>query len=301
VSVSTSYPTHEPDRPTAPLLSRLDLERLDPATFLSGVHPSPTPRLYGGEVAAQALVAAAATVPDDRHVHSMHAHYLAPGDASTPVLYKVRVGRDGRSFSSRSVEAVQRDEQIFSLSASFQVDQLGLTHELPADCPGVDLPGPDECGLGDGAHREWVEGLMRRLPVELRFVDDGPSLDARLGVTPRIRAYFKVRGELGEGRGVHAAALIYLSDLLMISAALIPHELPAYDPRVFSATITHSVWLHAPMRADSWLLYDVQGSWAGGGRTLSQGRVYDADGFLCATTAQEGLVRYRPLLHGVPA
>lgn len=300
MALTTSSLAHVPERPTAPLLSRLELERVEPFTYRSRVHPSPSPRLYGGEVAAQALMAAAATVPEDRHVHSLHAHYLAPGDASSPVLYKVRSGRDGRSFSSRSVEARQGGAEIFSLSASFQEDQVGLSHELPADCPGVDLPGPDECGLGDPAHRAWVEGLMQRLPVEIRFVDDGPGLDARLGVTPRIRAYFKVRGELGEARRVQAAALTYLSDLLMISAALIPHELRAYDPRVFTATITHSVWLHAPMRADAWLLYDVQGSWAGGGRTLSQGRIYDADGFLCATTAQEGLVRYRPL-RGVSA
>lgn len=283
----------------APLLSRLDLEQLEPLTFRSRVAPAASPRLYGGEVAAQAVVAAGATVAPDRFVHSLHAHYLAPGDSRDPVLYRVRVGRDGRSFSSRTVEAFQRGEQIFALTASFQRDQDGPRHQMPADCPGVDLPGPEACAMLDVSRRAWAEGLMERLPVELRFVDDGPSLDGALGVMPRIRAYFRVRGELRADRRVNAAGLTYLSDLLMISAALLPHELSIHDPRMFNATITHSVWLHAPVRADQWLLYDVEGPWAGGSRTLSQGRAYDADGFLCATTAQEGLVRYRSDAGGV--
>ncbi|WP_158604382.1 acyl-CoA thioesterase [Nocardioides mangrovicus] len=251
-------------------------------------------RLYGGEVAAQAVMAAAATVPPDRRMHSLHAHYLDAGDSRLPVLYRVRVARDGRSFSSRSVEAFQDGRQIFALSASFQCEQDGLSHQLPADCPGVDLPGPEDCGTGNEPLRAWADGVMTRLPVELRFVDDGPLLDSSLGVAPRIRAYFRVRGSLPDDLPVHEAGLTYLSDLLMISAALVPHKLSIHDPRLFTATITHSVWLHAPLRADAWQLYDVEGSWAGGGRTLSRGRVYDADGFLCATTSQEGLARYSP-------
>ena len=294
MTATTQAPTGTHSDEVAPLLQRLELKEIEPLRYRSHVGRSEPPRLYGGEVAAQAVMAAAATVPDERHVHSMHAHYLLPGDAAVPVLYRVRVAREGRSFSSRTVEAFQGGQQIFALSASFQGDEHGLAHQLSSDCPGVDLVGPEDCGPGAEPHRSWAEGVMSRLPVELRFVDDGPALEASLGVSPRIRAYFRVRGRLPDEPLVHAAGLTYLSDLLMISAALLPHELSIHDPRLFTATITHSVWLHAPLRADSWLLYDVEGSWAGGGRTLSQGRVYDADGFLCATTTQEGLVRYRP-------
>jgi len=276
------------------LLRRLDLQRLDPLTFRSHLGPAEPARLYGGEVAAQAVMAAQATVPEGRHAHSVHAHYLSPGDARAPVVYRVRVARDGRSFSSRTVEAFQDGRQIFVLSASFQGEQDGIAHQLPADCPGVDLPGPEECGPGPEPRRTWLEGLMSRLPIEVRFVDEEPALDGSLGVVPRVRAYLRVQGRLPEVPLLHTAGVTYLSDMLMISAALIPHEVAIDDPRLFTATITHSVWFHAPSRADSWLLYDVEGSWAGGGRTLSRGRIYDADGFLCATTAQEGLVRYRP-------
>ncbi len=277
------------------LAAILDLVRLDALRYRGGTHPRSEVRTFGGEVVAQALLAAGRTVPRDRAVHSAHAHFLRGGDPGRPITYRVEVLRDGGSFSTRRVEAEQGGQLIFQLSTSYQLPESGFEHR-PAR-PAAPDPGqlPSAVEAFADAHPDdlmWLKDIESRRSLELRFPEELPRLATRQGrqVPPRQRVWLRVTDPLPDDPQVHRAALAYASDLLLLSAALPPHRRVINDGGHF-ASLDHAVWFHAPHRMDEWLLYEQQSPWAGGGRALCHGQLFDRAGTLVASTVQEGLLR----------
>ncbi len=278
------------------LAAILDLVQLDALRFRSRTHLRAEVRTFGGEVVAQALLAAGRTVPPDRAVHSAHAHFLRGGDPARPVTYRVEVLRDGGSFSTRRVEAEQGGQLIFQLSTSYQLPESGFEHRpaLPA-APDPSLLPPAAQAFAD-AHPDdllWLEDIESRRSLELRFPEELPRLATRQGrqVPPRQRVWLRVADRLPDDPQLHQAALAYASDLLLLSTALPPHRRVINDGGLRFASLDHTVWFHAPHRMDDWLLYEQESPWAGGGRALCHGQMFDRAGNLVASTVQEGLLR----------
>jgi acyl-CoA thioesterase II len=274
----------------------LDLEKIEVWTYRGfSFHPGST-RAFGGLVAGQALVAAGRTVPGDRRVHSLHAYFLRPGDTGAPILYAVEPVRDGGSFSTRRVLAVQHGETIFSLAASFQVPEDGPAYQEPM----LDAPGPGEsaaAGPVTSDAQAWYDEFLRRFPVEVRFPEaDGPAwLTIMRGEKgpPRQRFWVRSRQPLPGDPLVHVCAVTYVSDLFLISSAMPPHGLAAGGRSVRAASLDHAVWFHAPFRFDDWLFYDQSSTWAAGARALCRGLLFDRSGTLVASVMQEGMIRIR--------
>jgi acyl-CoA thioesterase-2 len=278
----------------------LDLEKIEVWTYRGfSFHPGST-RAFGGLVAGQALVAAGRTVPDDRRVHSLHAYFLRPGDTGAPILYTVEPVRDGGSFTTRRVLAVQHGETIFSLSASFQVPEDGPAYQEPV----LDVPGPGESAVAGpvtSAAQAWYDEFLRRFPVEVRFPEaDGPAwLTIMRGEQgpPRQRFWVRSRQPLPDDPLVHVCAVTYVSDLFLISSAMPPHGLATGGRSVSAASLDHAVWFHAPFRFDDWLFYDQSSTWAAGARALCRGLLFDRSGRLVASVMQEGMIRVRDRMH----
>ena len=273
------------------LVGLLDLETLEVNLFRGISPPHSLPRVFGGQVAAQALVAAGRTVPEDREVHSLHAYFIRPGDPAVPIVYETERVRDGRSFTTRRVLAIQHGVPIFALSASFQLAQTGLQHTLPAPegVPSPDtLPGLD--ALASSAGARWLTQGPR--PLDMRFVSPPPWSDEFAGASEEpARVWMRADGRLPDDRLLHVCMLTYVSDLTLLGSVLVRHD-HAEGP-VQMASLDHAMWFHRPFRADEWLLYTCYSPAAGGGRGLATGRFTQADGTLVATTVQEGLVRVR--------
>jgi acyl-CoA thioesterase-2 len=276
----------------------LDLEQIEVHVFRGRSRPAQGTRVFGGEVAGQALVAAGRTVPGDRSVHSLHAYFLRPGDPGAPILYTVDALRDGRSFTTRRVVAVQHGEAIFHLTASFTVPGDGIAHQYPRleasaaeHLPAATVALRD----ADRASRDWIALLAGAFPIELRFPEELPRVATARGERPepRQRVWLRSAQPLPDDPLVHVCAATYASDLLLLSVALPPHGLVPGGPDVQVVSLDHTVWFHAPFRADEWLLYDQDSSWAGGGRALCRGLLFDRSGTLVASVVQEGLVRER--------
>jgi acyl-CoA thioesterase-2 len=278
---------------TAELLSLLDLETIEENLFRGRQPDTSLQRVFGGQVASQALVAAARTVEPDRAVHSLHAYFLRPGDISVPIVYDAECTRDGRAFSTRRVVARQHGRPIFYMSASFQVPEDGLEHqdEMPH------TPPPDECPeLGD---------VLAQLSGRPRsdWDREWAALDVRYAGTPRrsrdeprepvTRVWLRAADSLADDPVLHAAVLTYASDLTLLSAAVVPHDTYIGDPRLQPASLDHAMWFHRPFRVDEWLLYDQVSPSASGGRGFATGRLFSADGRLVASAVQEGLLRLR--------
>jgi acyl-CoA thioesterase-2 len=274
------------------LVARLDLERIEVNLFRGVSPPESPPRVFGGQVAGQALVAAGRTVPAEREVHSLHAYFIRPGDPRVPIVYEVERVRDGHSFTTRRVLAIQHGEAIFSLSASFQLPQPGLEHteEMPGG-----IPGPDE--LPDMGTRimqlgEPVSPFQRQpRPLDIRHVRD-PVWSA--GFVPSrepVRVWMRADGTLPDDKLLHVCVLTYASDLTLLNSVLARHEIPVRDEEIRRASLDHAMWFHQPFRADEWLLYECYSPVASGARGLATGRFFTEDGRLVATTVQEGLVR----------
>lgn len=277
----------------ATLLTQLDLEQLD-ADLYRGQNPDARrPRMFGGHVASQALVAAARTV---RGVlpHSLHAYFLRAGQTGVPVLYRVERTRDGRSFSTRSVIAEQDGEAILQLSASFHVAEEGFEHSESL----ADVPSPEE----STSWTDWLEPMAERLPpevfaermrerpIELRFVD--PVDIVKPGATPpRQRVWCRAAGSVPNDPLVHRALLAYASDHTLLSVVMRPHGITFMSRGVMAASLDHALWFHREFRADEWLLYEQVSPTASGGRGLALGRFYTQRGELIASVAQEGVVR----------
>ncbi|MGI8491505.1 MAG: acyl-CoA thioesterase [Acidimicrobiales bacterium] len=268
--------TNPPSTPLQDLLALLDLDQIEVNVFRGFIPPeNPMPRVFGGQVAAQALVAASRTVAEEgRLAHSLHAYFLRPGDPNRPIVYEVDRIRDGRSYTTRRVVGIQAGKAIFNLQASFQVHEDGYEHQLPAP---AEVPGPE--GLED-FHR-WA-GFGGDRPIEVRLVP----------VESRFRRFLWLRanGELPDAPALHRHVATYASDMTLLSVILQPHAVARLD-RGFAASLDHAVWFHREFRMDEWLLWDQETSAAAGGRGLAEGRMFTTDGRLVMSMVQEGAVR----------
>ena len=278
--------------PLEEVVGLLDLERIE-ADLFRGRQPAVSlQRVFGGQVAAQALVAAARTVPEDRPVHSLHAYFLRPGDPSVPILYEVDRIRDGRSFTTRRVVAVQHGRAIFNLQASFHVAEDGAAHADPMP----DVPGPEGLStvqeqLQPLAH-EVPDWFLRERPIEMRYVGEPPLL-ARRRPDPgdRTTLWMRAAGDLPDDPVLHVCLVAYASDISLLETTVRVHALSWGTGEIVGASLDHAMWFHAPFRADQWWLYDQQAPWTGGGRGLARGGIWTADGRRVASVVQEGLVR----------
>ena len=275
------------------LVGILDVEPIEQNFFRGIATPGGRGRSFGGQVIAQALMAAIKTVPEDRPAHSLHGYFMRPGDATAPVLYQVERDRDGGSFTTRRVVAVQNGKPILNLAASFQGFEPGLTHQ--DDMP--DVPPPEglktEPELAEEAEGELPEQFVKWLriprPVEIRPVTLRPPFDR----SPRRDQsfWFRVPGHIGANPGLHRAALAFASDFGLLGTAAYVHAKAFADPDMQFASLDHALWIHSDVRADDWLLYTMDSPWAGGARGFTRGRIFSRDGLLVANVAQEGLIR----------
>jgi acyl-CoA thioesterase-2 len=275
------------------LVRLLDLEPIEENIF-RGLSPNVSlQRVFGGQVAGQALVAAGRTVSQDRAVHSLHSYFIRPGDPAVPIVYTVDRLRDGRSFSIRRVTAVQHGEPIFVLSASFQLAQGGIDHQTPMP----DVPPPESLPTIDERYQGYdqIAAMYRRFPrpFDLRYVDDPAWVQRARG--PRDagphRVWLRADGRLPDDPLVHVCALTFASDLTLLESVLVHHGLAwGIDP-VISASLDHAMWFHRPFRADEWFLYDMSSPSASGGRGLAMGQLYAKDGRHIASVVQEGMMR----------
>ena len=283
------------------LLDLLELEPLEVNLFRGLSPDEDTQRVFGGQVAAQALIAAGRTVDPDRRVHSLHAYFLRPGDPTIPIVYDVDRIRDGHSFTTRRVVAIQHGRAIFNLQASFQVEEPGPDHSAPMP----EVADPDQLPT----FRERVESsldrfspgaaewLTRERPIESRPVDDPKWLDPGPR-EPTQDIWIRANGSLPDDPLIHACVVAYASDLTLLDTATLPHAI-AYDGQFMMASLDHAMWFHRPFRADEWLLYHQTSPSASGARGLTLGHVFRRTGGIVVTVMQEGLIR--PVHAGGPA
>lgn len=264
------------------LIAILDLETLD-ANLYRGQSPSTErQRVFGGQVAGQALVAAGRTVDPARRVHSLHAYFLRPGDPTWPIIYEVERVRDGRSFTTRRVVATQRGREIFLLSASFHREEAGLTHQLPMPA----APDPDQLAHDLRGNDDLSNAIARHSSIDLYRVEQSPDTDP---ASVNRQAWFRTQEALPDDPLVHVCAAAYASDLTLLTTALLPHHV---DPAGLQlASLDHAMWFHRPFRADDWLLYDMRSPSATGGLGLTMGEMFTRAGELVVSVVQEGLMR----------
>ncbi len=279
------------------LVSLLDLEPIDINLFRGTQPDTVLQRVFGGQVAAQALVAGARTVDEALVLHSLHSYFLLPGDTTVPIVYDVERIRDGRSFSTRRIVARQHGRGIYFMTASFQVPEEGFDHQDVM--PEVSSP-EESVNLADmfrARTPETAEQWIREwAALDLRYVGDsrpGGAIPADERPS-QSRLWMKVSGKLNDDPLLHQAAFTYASDLTLLGTTLVPHGIHVSHPEMQSASLDHTVWFHRPFRSDEWLLYDQTSPSASGGRGLGIGRVFTEAGALVATVAQEGLIRHRP-------
>jgi acyl-CoA thioesterase-2 len=281
---------------SAELVELLDLETIDLNLFRGRQPDTMLQRVFGGQVAAQALVAGARTVEPPLGVHSLHSYFLRPGDTAVPIVYDVERIRDGRSFSTRRIMARQHGRPIYLMTASFQKPEDGFDHqdvmpEVPSPADSMDMREVVQRRAPDGADdwmREWAALEMRAVGDSRpggRLPNDEHPAQARL--------WIRTNGRLDDEVLTHRAAFTYLSDLTLLGSSLVPHGVPIGSPNVQAASLDHSIWFHRPFRADAWMLYDQVSPSASGARGLAFGRVFTEDGRLVASVAQEGLIRPR--------
>lgn len=279
------------------LVQQLALERIEENLFRGQSQDLGWGSVFGGQVLGQALSAAVQTVPHERHVHSLHAFFLRSGDVTKPIVYDVDRIRDGGSFTTRRVVAIQNGKAIFNLAASFQIDEPGFEHqdEMPAAPPPESQPTEQERA------RRYAEKLPKGLreratagrPFELRPVgtEDDPFTPSPKA--PHRMVWLKAAGKLPDDPALHRYLLAYASDHSLITTALMPHGVTWLTPGMQVASLDHVMWFHQPFRVDEWLLYVLDSPAAHGGRGLARGRVFTQDGRLVASVMQEGLIRRR--------
>jgi acyl-CoA thioesterase-2 len=280
----------------ANLLDILDLEPLERNLFRGRSPQVGWQRVFGGLVISQALVAATRTV-EDRAPHSLHGYFLLPGDPSVPIIYEVDRIRDGRSFTTRRVVAIQHGAAIFAMSASFHVAEDGYDHafSMPEVPQPEDLPSEKEIAarfidkLPDNIRRYFE----RERPIELRPVNLGRFLGAGGPVDACQHVWIRATGPLPDDPAIHSCVLAYASDMTLLDTALVPHGTSVFSPDIQPASLDHAMWLHRPFRADEWMLYVQDSPSAQGARGLTRGTIYDRQGTLVASVAQEGLIRRR--------
>jgi acyl-CoA thioesterase II len=274
------------------LIALLDLERIEVDIFRGKQPDESLQRVFGGQVAGQALVAAGRTVPADRPVHSLHAYFLRPGDPSLPIVYEVDRIRDGRSFTTRRVVAIQHGKPIFNLSASFQLVEKGMEHET--EMP--EVPGPE--GLTTLSERmapyaDEMDGWYSRpRPIDVRYVGDPPRIAKDRGTRqPHSQVWMRADGTLPDDPLLHVCAVTFASDMTLLDSTLMMHGKAWGTGDVVGASLDHAMWFHRPFRADEWWLYDQESPWTGASRGLSRGSIFTRDGHLAVSVVQEGLLR----------
>lgn len=297
-------PTRKPARPSAKaaadhgnLVRLLDLETLEVNLFRGSSPQSEWQRVYGGQVLAQALVAATRTLESERITHSLHAYFLLPGDPKVPIVYEVERIRDGGSFTTRRVKGIQHGRAMFSMSVSFQKDEPGLEHQIamPDVPPPEDLPREQELArklvavLPENMRSYWE----RERPIEIRPVDTQRYF-VRAERMAAQHIWMRATGTLPDGDlALHQAVLAYASDFTLLDTALIAHGKLMFDPDMQLASLDHALWFHQPFRADDWLLYVQDSPSASGGRGFCRGSIFTRNGKLVASVTQEGLMRQR--------
>ncbi len=278
------------------LVALLSLEQIEENMFRGVSQDLGFRQLYGGQVLGQCVSAASQTVDAERHVHSLHGYFLRPGDASLPVVYLVDRVRDGGSFSTRRVTAVQKGAPIFTCSASFQTDEEGLSHQLQMP----DVPGPEnlksetELALDAAAFipARMLERATSAKPIEIRPVTSGNPYEPVVR-EPVKYVWFRADGTLPDERQLHKYLLGYASDFNLLTTSMLPHGVSVFQKFMQVASLDHSLWFHADLRMDDWLLYAMDSPWSGNGRGFARGSIFNRSGQLVASVAQEGLTRVR--------
>lgn len=279
----------------ANLLAVLDLEKIEENLFRGRTHEVHWQRVFGGQVIGQALVAASRTV-ESRQPHSMHAYFLLEGDPSVPIIYEVERIRDGGSFSTRRVVAIQHGRAIFFTSVSFQIEEEGFKHQfaMPEVPMPEDLPGENDL----------IEKFIHHMPDPMKayFASERPieirptDLSLFMGIAPREprrSAWLRAAGKLPDDPRLHHCVLAYSSDMTLLDTALVPHGKSIFSKEILAASLDHALHIHRPFRADEWMLYVQDSPFSGSGRGLSRGLIYSRAGELIASVMQEGLIRKR--------
>ncbi|KQZ14962.1 MULTISPECIES: acyl-CoA thioesterase II [unclassified Mesorhizobium] len=279
------------------LLSILDLEKLEHNLYRGRSPKLDWQRVFGGQTIAQALVAAQRTVDPDRHIHSLHGYFMLPGDTQVPIIYEVDRIRDGSSFTTRRVVAIQHGQAIFSLEASFQQDEEGLEHQVPMP---RDVPDPDTlmsqrelmAKMGDavpeGIKRYWE----RDRPIEMKPVIL-EHYTSRQKLEPKQNIWIRTTGPVPADRGIQAAVLAYLSDMTLLDTSTFAHGRGIFDRDIQAASLDHAMWFHRMHPMDDWILYTQDSPSTQGSRGFTRGSLFARDGTLIASVAQEGLIRLR--------
>lgn len=278
------------------LLNLLELETIEEGLYRGQSQDLGFAALFGGQVMGQALSAAKETLPEDRGVHSFHSYFLRPGDAHKPIVYDVENIRDGKSFSTRRVQAIQYGKPIFYMTASFQGEEPGLEHQETMP----DVPGPEGLISDLDVHREHAELIPEALrtkftsdkPILMRFVTQYNPFNPQVE-EPKRYVWIKANGAMPDDHRIHKYLLAYASDFNFLPTALQPHGLSFAHPKMQMATIDHAMWFHRDFRMDDWLLYAIDSPSASNARGLVRGQVFNRAGKLVASTIQEGLIRQR--------
>lgn len=273
------------------LVELLDLEPIDTKIFRGRATDEVRQRVYGGQVAGQALVAASRTVDPNYSVHSLHSYFLRPGAQNVPIIYLVDQPRDGRSFVTRQVKAIQTGEVIFTLSASFHIREDGLEHQI---APPADVPEPETLPDFHTRMAPWQEEMgewyTRPRALDTRLCGHTPA-DRKNPLPPVQNVWVRANGRLPDDPVLHACVVTYLSDMTVLDTSLLPHSTGPINHTTYMASLDHAMWFHRPFRADEWLLYAQDSPSAAGGRGLGRGLIFDRSGDLVVSVVQEGLIR----------
>lgn len=278
------------------LVSLLDMETLETHLFRGASQDLGFRQLFGGQVLGQALSAASKTVDSDRQANSLHGYFLRPGDPDKPVIYQVEPVRDGATFCTRRVMAIQNGRPIFTCSASFHIREEGFHHQIQMP----DVPMPEELVSDSELTPELARALndekrlkmLRDKPIETRAVQVLDALNPEK-TAPVKQVWFKADGQLPDCPALHRYLLAYTSDFSLLTTSLLPHGASIWQPQMQVASLDHAIWFHDEVRMDDWLLYSMDSPWTGGSRGFARGSIFTRDGRLVASVAQEGLVRVR--------
>jgi acyl-CoA thioesterase II len=279
------------------LIDLLQLERIEEDLFRGQSRDIGTRVVFGGQVLGQALSAAQRTVDPQRVVHSLHAYFLRAGDIEAPIVYAVDRARDGKSFSVRRVVAIQHGQPIFNFSASFQIHEAGVEHQIampevpqPEDLPPAEPLPPSELAKLPVKQQRW---LGRKGPFEFRNVHPRNELNP-VKRAPLQQIWFRLIDRAPDDASLHQAMLAYASDFYLLGTSMLPHGISYLHGNVQMASLDHAMWFHRPLRVDEWLLYSCDSPTAQGARGLNRGMIFSRDGKLVASTAQEGMIRVVP-------
>lgn len=288
----------DPSQLLRELVELLDVEPIETNLFRGQNRDIGSPAVFGGQVLGQALAAALKTVEASRTVHSLHGYFLRPGDKSVPIIYDVDRIRDGKTFTTRRIRAIQHGEAIFTMEASFQVPEEGAEHQdsMP------EMPPPESLTSENELRVEWARLLPEQArpfflgwrPVDMRPIDPQNPLDFSKH-PPRKAMWFRVNGKLPDDPRIHQAILAFSSDFGLMGTGMMPHGISWLMPNVQAASLDHAMWFHRPFRVDEWLLYEMESPTATGSRGLNFGKIWSRDGRLVCTVAQEGLQRVRKM------